>query len=69
MRFTLLTLMFLMSSVSHGESHNFKGEKKEVSISERMLRKRLLRILQGSEVAIVSNDSTVQLQTQNPSQA
>ncbi len=69
MRFTLVTLMFLMSSVSHGESHNFNGEIKEASISEKMLRKRLLRILQGTEVAIASNDSTAQLQAQSPCQA
>ncbi|MDG0818130.1 hypothetical protein [Bdellovibrio svalbardensis] len=69
MRFTIITLMLLISSISHGESHNFNGEIKEASISEKMLRKRLLRILQGTEVAIASNDSTEQLQAQSPSQA
>lgn len=69
MRFLIISLILMSASLSQAEVQGFNGMIQEASISEKLLRKRLLRILNSSEVAIASNDKAQeQLQKESPSQ-
>lgn len=65
MRFTIMVMMLLNGSVSLGKTHDFNKEIKEASLSQRILHRKLLRILQGSSVAIAANDLTSDLELQS----
>jgi len=64
MRQLTITVFILMSSVSHAKVQNFNDAINEASVSQKILHRRLLRILQGTEESIADNDSA----TESPQQ-
>lgn len=69
MRFLIVMTILLAASFSKADVEGFNGMIQEATLSEKILRKRLLRILNSSEVAVAANDQTQeQLQKQSPSQ-
>lgn len=61
MRFLMVTMMFVASSIAGAQVKNFNGLIKEASVSERILRMKLLRSLQNTETAIASVEKREQL--------
>lgn len=69
MRFLVVMTILLWAAFSKAEVQNFNGMIQEASSSEKILRKRLLRILNSQQVAVAANEQTPeQLQTESPSQ-
>ncbi|WP_374027936.1 hypothetical protein ACES2J_03010 [Bdellovibrio bacteriovorus] len=67
MRFLIISLILMSASLSQAEVQGFNEMIKEASISEKILRKRLLRILNSSEVAIAANDKAQEQLQNSPS--
>ena len=60
MRNITIAILLTISSVSQAEVQNFNDEIRQASITQRMLHRKLLRILQGLEVAIAEDDTAEQ---------
>lgn len=61
MRFLILTLIALSSSISMATGHDFNGMITEVSQQESRLHKKLLRSLQNTQTAVAYNDRWEQI--------
>lgn len=56
MRFLIVTMILMTGMITKAAVPNLGQEIKEASVSEKLLRKKLLRILQNSEVSIAANE-------------
>jgi len=68
MRYLAITTIVLMSSISQAEVQDFNAQIRQASISQRLLHRKLLRILQGLEVSIADDETAAQqIEDQSPS--
>ena len=67
MRFLIIMAIMVTGSISGAAVKNFNGLIQEASVSEKLLRKKLLRALQNTEIAIASSDERERLQQAYPS--
>ncbi|MNJ92632.1 hypothetical protein D3C87_103060 [compost metagenome] len=67
MRFLIIAAIMVSGSISGAAVKNFNGLIQEASVSEKLLRKKLLRALQNTEIAIASSDERERLQQAYPS--
>jgi len=56
MRLFTMTMILLMSSLSQAETLDFNEAIKEATVSQNLLHRRLLRILQRTEVSIADKN-------------
>lgn len=68
MRFLIMTVILMTGMISQAAVPDLGKEIAEASVSEKILRKRLLRILQNSEVSIAANEKQELNERNVPSQ-
>ena len=67
MHFLIITAVLLTTSFSQAAVEGFNGMIQEASVSEKILRRKLLKILQNTEVSIAASNKNEQLQNKYPS--
>ncbi|MBC7371977.1 MAG: hypothetical protein H7326_10450 [Bdellovibrionaceae bacterium] len=68
MRNITIAIVLLASSIAQAEVQGFNEEIRQASVTQRMLHRKLLRILQGLEVSIADDDTAnQQIESQSPS--
>lgn len=68
MHFLIIAAVLLTTSFSQAAVEGFNGMIQEASVSEKILRRKLLKILQNTEVSIAANENLEKLQNKYPSQ-
>lgn len=67
MRFLIIMAISIGTAIAKAEVKAFNQMIQEATLSEKVLRKKLLRILNNSEVAIAANHRAERYQQQSPS--
>lgn len=68
MRNISIAIVLFASSIAQAEVQGFNEEIRQASVTQRMLHRKLLRVLQGLEVSIADDDTAnQQIESQSPS--
>lgn len=68
MRFLIVTLMMVSASMAQAKVEGFNEMIQEASVSEKILRKKLLKILNSSQMAIATHEPAETELQKSPSQ-